>query len=421
MTALRHVVRLAASFCERGKTSARKSSRLNGILCLLAMAAGASAADPEPARPTVIVDTVSGKSLKGRLDELRADWSVRVGRERVDVGEMIALRRQGVSRPPVPSGEHIVFANGDRLPGRIGEMGGNRLTVERGSEKLEVPLTSLAAVWFATPDGADPDRLRRRLAAQSRTQDVVLLRNGDTVEGSLRTLDGRTLRLDVNNKELTIERSKVAVLALNTDLVTTPKASGASGRLVLRDGTRLSLTSASCKDGETLSGETPFRLAVRFPIEDVVALDILGGPAVYLSELKAKKYEHVPYLGAAWPYVVDGSVDRRDLRLGGSTFDRGIGMHTESRLTYDLGGRYRRFEALVGLDDRTGKGGTARIRVLVDGKPKDIGDAELTGHGEPRAIRVDVSGAKELTIVAEFGERGGVQGHVDWAEARLIK
>jgi len=154
----------------------------------------------------------------------------------------------------------------------------------------------------------------------------------------------------------------------------------------------------------------------------VVALYVQGGPAVYLSELKAKKFEQTPYLGRVWPYVLDGSVDRRDLRLGGNTFDRGLGMHTASRLTYDLGGRYRRFEAIVGLDDKSGRDGSAHVRVLVDGKPKEIGpDRELTGRGEPLTVRVDVTGAKELTLVADFGDRGGVQGHVNWADARLIK
>ena len=109
------------------------------------------------------------------------------------------------------------------------------------------------------------------------------------------------------------------------------------------------------------------------------------------------------------------------MRLRGNTFDRGIGLHTESRLTYDLAGRYRRFEALVGLDDQTGKGGSARVRVLVDGKSVDLGAADLTGRREPLAVRVDLTGAKELTLVAEFGERGGVRGHVNWANARLVK
>jgi hypothetical protein len=356
------------------------------------------------------------------LRELGPGWAVRLGDARAEGADVVSLRRVGVALPPGPDGEHVVFANGDRLRGVVGDLDGDRLHLRFGEQKLTLPLPALSVVWLAPPDGAESGRLLRRLATETRTRDRVLLRNGDAVEGVLTGLDDKALRLEDNRKPLTIERAKVAAVALNTELSTALKPKGAYGRLVLRDGTRLSLASAACADGRTLSGETLFKTKVSFPLEDVVALSIEGGAAVYLSQLKARKFEHTPYLGAAWPYVLDGSVDRRDLRLDGSTFDSGIGMHTESRLTYDLGGRYRRFEALVGLDDQTGKGGSARVRVLVDGKAADLGgNSDLASRREPLAVRIDVTGAKELTLIAEFGERGGVRGHVDWANACLIK
>jgi hypothetical protein len=96
-------------------------------------------------------------------------------------------------------------------------------------------------------------------------------------------------------------------------------------------------------------------------------------------------------------------------------------MHSASRLTYDLAGGYEWFEALVGLDDRTGRQGSVRVAVLVDGRPQEAGDGDLAGCGPPRPLRVRVAGARELTLVVRFGCRGDVQDHVDWAEARLIK
>ena len=66
--------------------------------------------------------------------------------------------------------------------------------------------------------------------------------------------------------------------------------------------------------------------------------------------------------------------------------------------------------------------GGARIRVLADGKPLDIGaDRELTAAGGPLAVRVDVAGAKELTLEVDFGKDGPVQGCVDWVDARFVK
>jgi len=391
------------------------------ILCLLFAAITAFPADPDPAS-TFTIETASGKSVTGPLRELAAGWSVRVGETRIAGTDVVSVRHVGKPLPAGPLGDHVIFAGGDRLPGTLVRLEGERVQVRRGKETLALPLSALSVLWFASPDGADPDRLRRRLATEARTRDVVRLRNGDSVEGVLTRFDARTVRLEVNGKELNVERDRVAVVALNTELTAKVRPKTAFGRLILRDGTRLALVSATCADGKTLSGETLFKSAVSFPVEDVVALDVLGGPAVSLSELPVRSFEHTPYLGTTWPYVLDGSADRRDLRLGGSTYDRGIGMHTASRLTYDLAGRYRRFEARVGLDDRSGKGGTARVRVLVDGKPTTVtGDQDLSARTGPLTVRVDVAGAKELTLVADFGARGGVEGHVNWADARLVK
>src|SRR5262249_35355962 len=191
-----------------------------------------------------------------------------------------------------------------------------------------------------------------------------------------------------------IEFRKVAALALSTELIRTGRPRGAYGRLVLANGGRLSLASAG-GDAERVRGKTLFGADVEIPVERVVALDVQQGRAVYLSDLKPRDYEFTPYLGSVrWPYVRDGSVQGSDLQLGGSTYDKGLGLHSASRLTYDLAGGYRRFEAVVGIDDRAGRRGSVRVRVLVDGKPQDPGGArELTSRGGPVAAPRAVSRA----------------------------
>jgi len=60
--------------------------------------------------------------------------------------------------------------------------------------------------------------------------------------------------------------------------------------------------------------------------------------------------------------------------------------------------------------------------VLVDGQARDIGwDRELTARDEPLRVRIDVRGARALTLAVLCGRFGDVQAHVNWADARLIK
>ena len=191
---------------------------------------------------------------------------------------------------------------------------------------------------------------------------------------------------------------------------------------MLADGCRLSLAAVQA-DARTLTGKTLFGATIAVPLDQVVALDIRQGRAAYLSDLKPTSYQYTPFFSEApYTWVADGSVAGDDLRLGGGTFTKGIGMHSASRITYALDGKYRRFDAMVGLDDRTGQLGNVRIQIMVDGKPRDWGwDKELTARDGPKEVRLNLAGARELTLVIDYGRFRFVQGQVNWADARLVK
>ncbi len=381
--------------------------------------------------PLFVLRTVPGECPRGPLAELRDGWTVRLGgpqRTRRKADEWYALRRGDRPPPAFPSGAHLVLAGGDRVAVEAASL---RLADERfsfthpalaGGRETRLPVSAVSALWLAPPDGEeDAEAYRRRLVAGRRRNDVVVLRNGDALEGVLASLGPKRLRIEVGTKPVAVELPKVAAVALSSDLATPLRPRGTFARLVLADGTRLSLASAAA-DGHTLTGTTPFGAALGVALDRVEALDLHGGPAVYLSDLKPVAYRHTPYLGVAWPLVADGSVAGRDLRLAGGAHDKGLGMHSASRATYALPAGARRFEALVGLDDHAGQKGSVRVRVLVDGKERDLGIAgELTHRGGPRAVRVDVAGAKELTLVVDFGAGGDVGDHVNWADARIVK
>jgi hypothetical protein len=174
--------------------------------------------------------------------------------------------------------------------------------------------------------------------------------------------------------------------------------------------------------GDKLVGKTIFGGAISIPLDQVIALDLYQGRATYLSDLKPKRFDFIPYLGINWPYQQDRSVAGNPLRLASGVFDKGLGLHSEAKITYDLAGSYQWFEATVGLDEATGKLGSAGIQVLVDGKAQDVGgDEDLTALKPPRNLRLKVAGARELTLVVMYGRHGDVQDHVDWVDARLLK
>jgi hypothetical protein len=403
-------------------------------LSLAALAAAAPARDEPAPAPRFEARTADGKAVRGPLRRLGPGWSVRLAAEggSVEGAGLLTLRRTDLPRPAFPTGPHFILANGDRVPAKGVRLAGERLHFRHpdlaDGQETSLPLGALSVWWLTPPDrAADPEKLRRRLASGPRKRDVVLLRNGDTVEGVLGALGADEAVVEVDRKKVPVKLGQVAAVALSTELADALRPKGPYARLVLAGagaarGTRLSLTAAECADGATLSGTTVFGAKVRVPLDRVGALDIFQGAAVYLSDLKPARYDYFPYVDDPWPWAADGNAAGHDLRLGGAVYDKGLGLHSHARLTYALGGRFRRFEALVGLDDRDGARGSVRALVLADGKPLDLGAARaITAKAGPQPVSVLVTGVKELAVEVEFGDNGNVQDVVNWVDARLVR
>jgi hypothetical protein len=232
--------------------------------------------------------------------------------------------------------------------------------------------------------------------------------------------DGGSLRLDVGGKTADVPADRVQTLLLNTDLARAPRGRGAYRQVVLQNGARLSVRTAELVEG-LLRATTVTGAAVRIPLASVAAVNVYQGAAVYLSDMPPRKYDHTPYLGIPWPVANDHSASGSDLRLGGGTYDKGVGLHSQSRVTYALPPGARRFEAVVGLDEVSGRRGQAVVRVLADGKPLLDPPVELAATDPPRPLRLPLPpGARELTLAVEFGRGGDVQDDVDWADARVV-
>jgi hypothetical protein len=348
-------------------------------------------------------------------------------------GELLSLARADRPRPPFPTGPQLLLANGDRIPAKV--TGADDLAVKITPAPFEkevswrVPLSYIRVLWVDAPPGdtlADPARYA--WLDPNRKKDVVLLRNGDVQTGDIErfTEGGQALRWKPAGKgSENIELTRLAAVAFNPTLVTSRKPKGPFARLVTASGARISLTAAE-SDGDRLAATTAFGARIALPLAEMIALDVMQGQAVYLSDLKPKRETNEGYGSLTWPALADRSVKGNPLRLltklGDETFDKGLGTHPKTTLVYDLGGKYRRFEALVGFDAASGRRGAVDVRVLVDGKEQPIaGLPKLAAVGGPVAVSFDVTKARELTLVVDFGPAGDVQADVNWADARLVE
>lgn len=350
--------------------------------------------------------------------------------DKTSLANLVTVRREA-PLPAWPRAAGAILVNGDRIPGELllGDDAAVILKCGLNPKGLRVPLSAIRALWL-TPVPADtpdfPDRYSWLDA--NRKTDVVLLRNGDTVVGDIEafTAEGKLrIKKTADGASATLEPSAMAAVAFNPSLGAIRKVKGPYARLVLSDGTRVSLANVTA-DAATLKGAALFGTAIEVAVRDLVSLDVQGGKATNLADLKPKKESVEPYNDLAWPWQANRTVKHRPIqlsnKLGVSTFEGGLGTHPKTTLTYSLDGKYRTFTALVGLDADTGRRGQAKVSILVDGKLQSIPELEkLSAATGAFAVNVSLAKAKELTLVVDFGPNGDVQADVNWADAKLIE
>ncbi|MCC6126170.1 MAG: NPCBM/NEW2 domain-containing protein [Pirellulales bacterium] len=316
-------------------------------------------------------------------------------------------------------GPLVVSADGGLLAADVLSADKDRLEVD--SElfgRLKLPLEKLAGVIFRLPGAVRlRDRLLDRLAAAAGEGDRLLLENGDELTGALDGIDEKTANLQTEAGPANVELARVDAAIFNPQLKSKPDAKSPRVWLGFSDGSRM-LAKTLSMDEKNLHF-TVFGQTVKTAAKNLVFMQLLSGRAAYLSDFKPREYRHVPYLSIAWPYQNDRNVEGGFLRAAGRLHLKGIGMHSAARLSYDLPGGTRRFQAEAAIDDAAAGEGSVRFRVFVDGKERYTSPT-VRGGAAPLPIDVEVSGGKRLDLVVDFADRADVQDRADWLDARLI-
>ncbi len=138
--------------------------------------------------------------------------------------------------------------------------------------------------------------------------------------------------------------------------------------------------------------------------------------SLWLDDLKIQTFsEGIPSVEAK----KSGGGD--SIRLAGKYFERGIGVHSMSVLSFLLNGKAEQFSATVGADDKANKNMHVQFFVLGDQKilfesgPMKVGDA-------PKKVTVNLSGIQRmgLLVTVSMEDEGYGKTYSDWADAKLV-
>jgi hypothetical protein len=277
-----------------------------------------------------------------------------------------------------------------------------------------------------SPNPVRPRSPQASLKGRGKGEDAVLLTNGDWVSGKLVQLERGSLTIETASGAAKLPLSRIDAIKIGerTEPSPNPSLKGRGIVVGLRDGSLLYVDQIEAGARELRVKAAGWEAAGSGNASDVVSLQQIGGPVVYLSNLEPASYRHVPYLSIEWPYRRDRNVEGGPLVVGGKRYLKGIGMHSAARLTYPFGGKYKRFDAAVAIDDTAERHGSVTFAVYVirDGKLQEAYKSDVVRGGEPpRQVSVDVSGAESLTLVVDYADRGDEMDRADWLDARLLQ
>jgi len=393
------------------------------LIALVATLAAVGAAGPPPVSPPVELTTLTGRRVAGTLVELSPDhvsMSERGKEVRVPLAEVLDLRtiRPKPAVPPDPRRPELTLTDGSRFYWSTLQVGDRQVSVESPQlGKFAVPLTAVSSIRLASLDRQVGDAWKD-LSAREVNQDMLVIAKGnvlDHLDGTVGTIDANTIHFVLDGEERTAKREKLfgIVYARRTAEGSKPVC-----ELSTTGGDLLKLQNIVWSDGQLKIGLLGgAQLSV--PAEQVLSLDFSSGKVRFLSQLEPREVKYTPFFDQVWTYCRDRPRDGGSLRLGNKEYARGLWIHSRTFLKYRLSGDYRRFQAVMGIDQAVAPLGN--VHVVISGDGKTLLESDVRGPDPPQNLDLDVAGVRDLEILVDFGGDLDIADHLDLADAKVIK
>ncbi|MCB9894317.1 MAG: NPCBM/NEW2 domain-containing protein [Planctomycetes bacterium] len=201
------------------------------------------------------------------------------------------------------------------------------------------------------------------------------------------------------------------------------------GICTLRDGSVIRGIVKSWGEGKVTIEHTVLKKEIVLDESSLISVTMKNGRYVYLSDMPfADKPEERPFfLPSDFNYDDYLFKVRRDQAQGGGpisirgkVYAKGLGVHSISKLTFDLNRGYKRFIASIGVDDCAGERGSVEFKVYADGKLV-FESGILRGTAPVKNIDIDVLNVSKLVLEVTAGGDDDQLDRADWANAKLVR
>jgi hypothetical protein len=290
----------------------------------------------------------------------------------------------------------------------------------------------LARVFTILRDAHDPKVRQdwRQFLARRGRLDMVVIRTDGQLNGLDGTFgdgaeagDGIAFTLAADDRKLTPKLAKVQGLIFSQR--PDPAAPPQLCKLTDAAGNVLAAADLVLNDAG-LAVTTVAGVRVTYPdAKRLARLDFSKGKLTYLSDLEPTRQtislatEDDDLYARFVRYRKDANLENGPLRLNGQTHPKGLALHAGSVLAYDIGGDYKEFRVLLGVDEYVET--ESRVEVVVEGDGRELFRGQVSRKDPPKPLSLDVRGVRELRVGVKAVGLLDLGAQVDLVDAKVSK
>lgn len=375
--------------------------------------------------PNAKLRTLSGKMVEGELVKLTdKDVVVRAkdGEVTTPLMEVLDIDLQAGALPPAGTKYvDVELVDGSQFHCTQFSLKNKEVVLRLISgQEVKLPLSAVAYILTDAHDAAVRAEWQKLLAKQG-NHDLLAIKKGDVVNGLEGTIGegddkGETVGFELGDKKARVRLDRVHGMSFFRKL-----EPGADPICKVFDTSRNLLVAAAVEQTATgFTITTKSGVKIDYTAALLAKLDFSKGKLTYLSDLEPTRKVEKSALDGINHYRRDKNVDGGPLRVGGQTYGKGLALQAYTELVYDIGGEYKEFKVVLGIDDQVG--GDSNVKVLIEGDNRELFKGELIRKDKKTIpLVVDVKNVKLLRIVVSSANLLDLGDHVDLADAKVSK
>ena len=350
----------------------------------------------------------------------------------VPMEEVIVIRFLGRIPLSLQTGsQEFRFVDGTRIRAMIDKNEGDTLFIRSyAAGNLSFDLSKLKgfiSLPIAGFVGSKSDDMVDRVEYKNGVNlDYVLTQNTALYKGMLSNFDRAFIKFEYEEpalmeKELKVTFLAAARLADYARVKSAPWDGSPQIRLWTRDGSVLLGKLEDIRFGKWIfKPRWSDTVSLEIPVDEIVSSEIMGGRIQYLSQLEPSEVVEDTLLAPFQPFRMDKNCQGGRLSIAGRRYPWGVGVHANSKLTFDLHKKFKQFKAEVGIDSLMGRRGSVVFIVMGDGK-EIYKSPVVKGEQPPLSIEVSTEGVDKISLVVTDGGDLDMGDAANWVSARVIR